>query len=193
MSKIIVVDTREDFLSEVAVCCKSLQAEFIPIADPAELGNHAVTLRDAVVVLWADCPPRTGVNVPQMILRAITASRLSIPVILYTSNKEGLTNLLEPGLQYPTMMLTAHACSVAGAIKRVIRQQQNIQKRKTAFEDWAYQNQVSVAGTPGRVSVFVDNQQGGFTTLGEPQDPLRAVGCLLQSPHTAEAREPVFY
>lgn len=193
MSRVIIVDTRQKFLSELAACCKSLDAEITNVVDPTALKDMKQVLYDAVVAVWIDCPPLHGVNIAQSVLRAIAASRLSIPIVLYGSRRDAFTDFLEPGMPYPHLALSAHACAVAGIIQRVCRQKLSQQQRIHAFEDWACQNQVSIAGTPGRVSVVTSDGDGGFTPIGAPQNPLAAVGSLLAAPSDVQQAEPLFY
>jgi hypothetical protein len=193
MGKVVVVDHREAFLSEVAMCCKSFDTEVIQAADPTELRNHGLPLRDVIVAIWADFRKFNGMSVPKMMLRAISVSRMSIPVILYSARAEAFAEVLEPGMPYPYSVLTAHACSLAGTIKRVMNQWQAWTDRIDAFEDWACQNQVSIAGTAGKVSVFTPNGDSGFEMLAQPQDPLAATGCLLAASSDAQGTGAVFY
>jgi len=193
MSRVIIVDTRQKFLTELAACCRSLEADITQIVDPLALKNIQQTLHDAVVALWIDCPPVHGVHIAQYVMRAIAASRLSIPVVLYGARRDAFASFLEPGMPYPHLVLSAHACAVAGIIQRVCRLKMTRQQRIDAFEDWACQNQVSVAGSPGRVSVVTSDDNGGFTTLADPQNPLAAVGCLLATASPAPSTEPLFY
>ncbi len=193
MSKVIVVDTRSHFLSDMTQCCNSFGAEVIQVVDPAQFNEHTFALNDAIVVLWAEYPDVNGMCVPKTLMRAIAASRLHIPVVLYASRKGSFADVLEPGMLYPNSIITAHACTVAGIIKRVMHRMQANKSVIDAFEDWAFQNKASIAGTPGKVSVFTSNQNGSFDTLKAPLDPFKAVGSLCQSPLCTEGREPVFY
>ncbi len=193
MSRVIIVDTRQKFLAELAACCKSIDAEITQVVDPSTLKDVRQTLHDAVVALWIDCPAVHGVNIAQFVMRAIAASRLSIPVVLYGSRRDAFTNFLEPGMPYPHLALSAHACAVAGTIQRVCRLKQSQQQRVHAFEDWACQNRISIAGAPGRVSVVTSAGNGGFTPPGAPQNPLAAVGTLLTAPSERQYAEALFY
>jgi hypothetical protein len=193
MSRVIIVDTRKRFLAELATCCKSMDAEITQVVNPTALKDLKQALHDTVVALWIDCPPVQGVNIAQFVMRAIAASRLSIPVVLYGSRRDAFTNFLEPGMPYPHLALSAHACAVAGIIQRVCRQKQSQRQQVQAFEDWACQNHVSIAGTPGRVSVVTSDGTGGFTPIGAPQNPLAAVGSLLTAPSEVQQAEPLFY
>ncbi len=65
--------------------------------------------------------------------------------------------------------------------------------RIDAFEDWACQNRVSIAGTAGKVSVFAPNGDSGFEMLAQPQDPLAATGCLLAAASETDGAGAVFY
>jgi hypothetical protein len=193
MSEVIVVDTREQFAAEVAAYLQSKKIDVQQITDPRQLRRCTPKLHDTVVALWAECPDQAGIQVPRTMMRAIAVSRRPIPVVLYASRRESLTGLLEPGMQYPTLVVSAHACSVAGVVQRVVRQVRSSQDKARAFEDWAHANQVSLAGLPGRVSVFTGDGNGGFTVLGDPQDPLTAVGCLLDPSAHVNLAEHSFY
>ena len=193
MGKVVVVDHREAFLSEVTACCKSFDTEVIQTADPSALRNHGLPLRDVMVAIWADFPKFNGISVPKMMLRAISVSRMSIPVILYSAREAAFAEVLEPGMPYPYSVLTAHPCSVAGTIKRVLNQWQSWTEQIDAFEDWACQNKVSIAGTAGKVSVFSPKGDSEFEMLAQPQDPLAAAGCLLAAASDAQGAGAVFY
>ena len=143
--------------------------------------------------IWADFPKFNGMSVPKMMLRAISVSRMSIPVILYSARTEAFNEVLEPGMPYPYCVLTAHACSLAGTVKRVRSQWQAWTDRIDAFEDWACQNQVSIADSTGKVSVFAPNGDSDFEMLAQPQDPLAAAGCLLAASSDTQGAGPVFY
>lgn len=191
MGKIVVVDQREAFLSEVAGCCKSFNAEVIQTPDPSELRHHNLPVHELMLAIWADFPKRQGISVPKMMLRAISVSRMPIPVILYSARTEAFAEVLEPGMLYPYSVLTAHACALAGTIKRVLNQWEGWNAQINAFEDWACENRVSIAGQTGKVSVFAQKGDASFDMLAQPQDPLAATGCLLAaSPEDAQA---VFY
>ena len=191
MGKIVVVDQREAFLSEVVTCCKSFDVEVVPTPAPSELKDHTLPLHDVVVAIWADFPRLKGMSVPKMMLRAISVSRMSIPVILYSARQEAFAEVLEPGMLYPYCVLTAHACSLAGTIKRVMSQWLAWNDQINAFEDWACLNKVSIAGQTGRVSVFTHNGNMGFDMLAEPQDPLAATGSLLAA--SSDDTKAIFY
>ncbi len=193
MSKVIVVDTRVSFLSDMTQCCKSFGGEVIQVTDPTQFNEHTLKLSDAIVVLWAEYPPVNGICVPKILMQAIAASRLHSPVVLYASRKESFANVLEPGMIYPSSIMTAHACTVAGIIKRVMLRMQTNKRMIDAFEEWAFQTKASIAGTPGKVSVFANNSNGGFDTLKGPLDPLKAVGSLCQSALCTDDREAMFY
>lgn len=193
MSKVVVVDTREGFSAEMAACLKTLDVEVLQVTDPLQLRQCSRARGELVVALWAECPDRDGVNIPRMVMRAIAASRRFIPVVLYTARREALVGLIEPGMQYPTVIFSAHACSVAGAVQRVVKQMWARRDAEQAFEDWACVNQVSLAGSPGRVSVFSADGNGGFRVLGDPQHPLSAVGSLVEASASSPSVEPAFY
>ncbi len=193
MGKIVVVDHRKTFSSELSACCASFDAEVIQAADPSELRSHGLPIHDVMVAIWADFPKFNGMSVPKMLLRAISVSRMSIPVILYSARAEAFTEVLEPGMPYPYSVLTAHACSLAGTIKRVMNQWQAWNDRIDAFEDWACQNQVSIAGSTGKVSIFAPQGDSEFEMLAQPQDPLAATGCLLSASSSASSAGAVFY
>ena len=193
MSRVIVVDTRNEFLSEITQFCQSFGAEVVQVKDPSALNSHSSILNDAIVVLSAEYPDFNGLCVPKTLMRAIAASRLHIPVVLYASRKEALSEVLEPGMPYPSAIVTVHACTVAGIIKRIMKRMHTNKGMVDAFEEWAFQSQASIACTPGKVSVFADNGNEGFDMSEEPLDPLKAVGWLSQSELFVDGREPVFY
>ena len=79
MTNIIVVDTRQNFLAEVTGACRAVDARIIPIADPSCLKDIRQSLLDAVIALWADCPPVHGVDIARTLLRAWFArSRIDV-------------------------------------------------------------------------------------------------------------------
>jgi hypothetical protein len=193
MSRVIIVDTRQKFISELSACCKSMKEEITAVVDPTSLKEMQQSLHDAVVAMWIDCPPVRGVNVVQYVMRALAASRLSVPVVLYGSRRDAFGTFLEPGMPYPHLVLSAHACAVAGIIQRVVRLKSSRRQKLNAFEDWASRNHVSIAATPGRVSVVAADGHDGFTTLAAPQNPLAAVGSLLAAAPEIQQAEPLFY
>jgi len=193
MSRVIVVDTRNEFLSDITQFCQSFGAEVVQIKDPSSLNSHSSVLNDAIVVLSAEYPAVNGMCVPKTLMRAIAASRLHTPVVLYASRKEVFSEVLEPGMLYPSAVVTVHACTVAGIVKRVMKHMHAKKGMVDAFEEWAFQNQASIACTPGKVSVFAGNGKGGFDMSENPLEPLKAVGWLSQSELFANGREAVFY
>lgn len=193
MSRVIIVDTRQKFISELTACCRSLDEEITPVVDPAALKDMNQSLHDAVVALWIDCPPVRDVHVARVVMRALAASRLSVPVILYGARRDAFASFLEPGMPYPHLVLSAHACAVAGIIQRVCRLKATRRRQLHAFEDWACRNRVSIAATPGRVSVVAADGSDNFTALAEPQNPLAAAGSLLTADPAVQHAEPLFY